>query len=442
MQDHRLDNFIFTVGSMNRQGHSRLHTLSEFLTLPDSILTRHQDAKPIPIGRRYTFGRLRDAVKAELGDTGTGFKFIVLNAAQGEARFNVNDQASLSSFVSILAANIEGGKLDLASPSFEARLVPTDREDRCPRQETPMAIHTAPSQKAKAKTPVFLSPKLPILMQVHTTTPREDRGKAAAKAVIATEDDDEDTDGILGFLRKKNLITGDKVRALAWTFNIDNADTIDIDTTWKVPGMLSEATISQCAFMYELGLRLRADKNMGGVVTATIAIASVWEDHYIDFIEPIFIGMNFPFRGEPVLHAYNWHEKMSLRPLGQSPYLSLASFMVEPILPRMSKSNARRVYEDAPARPRWTVDELGEALENAPNATQLSFQPHLRFTPQHRMSLIIIGRERLSLNASSTSTPDSDVVECWVKAAGQPARAIEVAKCFLLDPSVVICDEA
>ncbi|VTO82717.1 unnamed protein product, partial [Fusarium graminearum] len=236
MQDHPLGNFIFTVGSTNRQGHSRLHTLSEFLTLPDSILTRHQDAKPIPIGRRYTFGRLRDAVKAELGDTGKGFKFIVLNAAQGEARFNVNDQASLSSFVSILAANIEGGKLDLASPSFEARLVPTDREDRCPRQETPIAIHTAPSQKAKAKTPV------------HTTTPREEGGKAAAEAVIATEDDDEDTDGILGFLRKKNLITGDKVRALAWTFNIDNADTMDMDTTWKVPGMLSEATISQCAF--------------------------------------------------------------------------------------------------------------------------------------------------------------------------------------------------
>ncbi|VTO89558.1 hypothetical protein QX201_010724 [Fusarium graminearum] len=72
----------------------------------------------------------------------------------------------------------------------------------------------------------------------------------------------------------------------------------------------------------------------------------------------------------------------------------------------------------------------------------LSFQPHLRFTPQHRISLIIVGRERLSLNASSTSTPDSDVVECWVKVAGQSARAIEVAKCFLLDPSVVICDKA
>ncbi|KAF5230860.1 hypothetical protein FAUST_9594 [Fusarium austroamericanum] len=353
MQGHPLDNFIFTVGSTNRQGHSRLHTLSEFLTLPDSILTRHQDAKPIPIGRRYTFGRLRDAVKAELGDTGKGFEFIVLNAAQ-------------------VAANIEGGKLDLASPSFEARLVPADREDRYPRQETPIAIHTVPSQKAKAKTP-----------RVHNTTPREDQGKAAAKAVIATEDDDEDTDGILGFLRRKNLIKGD-----------------------KVPGMLSEATIAQCAFMYELGRRLREETSMQGiynadgvgysktfttfmllvlrrlasltsqhlkehpdqhiwsvenggrcaftqsigiqcvckknsilevlldrlpesysVVTAPIAVASVWEDHYIDFIEPTFIGVNFPFRGEPVLHAYNWHKKTSLRPLEQLPPCSLASFM-------------------------------------------------------------------------------------------------------------------
>uniref|UniRef100_A0A4E9ENZ6 Helicase C-terminal domain-containing protein n=1 Tax=Gibberella zeae TaxID=5518 RepID=A0A4E9ENZ6_GIBZA len=496
MQGHPLDNFIFTVGSTNRQGHSRLHTLSEFLTLPDSIVTRHQDAKPIPIGRRYTFGRLRDAVKEELGDAGKGFEFIVPNAAQGEARFKVHDQASLSRTG---GQKPEPGKAHghTCSSKSEAQGGPT----------TGIYI------------PETTEPDGPPW--VHTTTPREDRGKAAAEAVIATEDDDEDTDGILGFLRRKNLIKGDKVRALAWTFNIDNADTMDMDTTWKVPGMLSEATISQCGFVYELGLRLREETSMQGiynadgvgcgktfttfmllvlrrlasltsqhlkehpdehiwsvenggrcaftqsigiqcvceknsilevlldrlpnsysVVTAPIAVASVWEDHYIDFIEPVFTGANFPFRGEPVLHAYNWHDKTSLRPLGQSPHLSLASFMVEPILPRMSKSNARRVHKDAPARSRWTVDELGEALENGPNATQVSFRPHHAFTPQHSMSLIIVGRERLSLYASSTGTPDSDVVECWVKTAGKPARAVEVAKCFLLDPSVIICDEA
>ncbi|KAK6703735.1 hypothetical protein SNK04_013670 [Fusarium graminearum] len=165
MQGHPLDNFIFTVGSTNRQSYSRLHTFSEFLTLPDSIVTRHQDAKPIPIGRRYTFGRLRDAVKAELGDAGKGFEFVVPNAAQGEARFKVHDQASLSRFVTILAANIEGGKLDLASPTFEARLVPAEREDRSPSLEKPIPIHAAPSQKPKADLPpVSTSPKPPSPM--------------------------------------------------------------------------------------------------------------------------------------------------------------------------------------------------------------------------------------------------------------------------------------
>ncbi|KAF5233029.1 hypothetical protein FAUST_8392 [Fusarium austroamericanum] len=40
-----------------------------------------------------------------------------------------------------------------------------------------------------------------------------------------------------------------------------------VDTTWKVPGMTTPATIAQCAFIYDLGRRLN-DTNMQGIYNA------------------------------------------------------------------------------------------------------------------------------------------------------------------------------
>ncbi|KAG8677838.1 hypothetical protein FPOAC1_003866 [Fusarium poae] len=508
MEHHPLDNFIFTVKTANLPGHVHLHMLSEFVSIPFSITTRHPTARAIPIGSRYSFNQLRDAMKPELDHAGESFEFIVPTGAGTERRFEVHDQASLSRFVGILAANIKDGKLNIASSSFEARLVLFDRR---------------PVLEPGIATPVAPSPAASVTLPVREATPRNHRPPAPQEIIVI--EDNEEADGILGYLRGKNLIMGDKVRALAWTFNIDNADKMDMDTTWKVPGMRSEATIAQCAFIYELGRRLREDPSMQGiynadgvgcgktfttlmllvlrriasltrqhvkdypkqhyskdptrslqdgsrcaftlligvqcvcernsilsvlldrlpdsytVVTCPVAIATVWTSHYTKFIQPAFDGASFPFRGKPVLHGYVWVEKASLQPLGTSPAASIRSFMVEPVVPRTTKSSPCRL-SNGPAKSQWSVDELGEALASGSDTEPMAFRRHASFTQERRMSLMIVGRERLSLCASAKATDAWDVVDVWVKTPATPVRVVQVAKCFLLDFSTIICDEA
>ncbi|KPA36861.1 hypothetical protein FLAG1_10344, partial [Fusarium langsethiae] len=297
MERYPLDNFLFTVKPANRRTHDHLHTLSEFLNIPTSIVTRPVDARPIPIGSRYSFRRLRDAMEAELGRNGRGFEFIVPSPSQAALRFQVYDEASFSRFVSVLEANVSKKKLHLASPTSEAQLIPLDSRNS-PTLEATAATPVAPSVAPNAQEPVsaFIHPGNRHGRSIHPflgVVPRQVRsghkltdtlsqqareedtapqgqGPGAPETIVIDDDEDSnrEADGILGYLRKQNLISGPKARAFAWTFNIADVERIDMSTTWAVPGMKSPASMAQCAFIYELCRRLRADASLQGIYNA------------------------------------------------------------------------------------------------------------------------------------------------------------------------------
>ncbi|GKU12118.1 unnamed protein product [Fusarium langsethiae] len=84
------------------------------------------------------------------------------------------------------------------------------------------------------------------------------------------------------------------------------------------------------------------------------------------------------------------------------------------------------------------MDELSAALASAPTPEAMPFKRHRTFGQDHRISLIIVGRERLSLFASPGTHGEQDSAKVWVAAN----RQVLVVKSFLLDFSVIICDEA
>ncbi|KAM0361060.1 hypothetical protein ACHAO7_011888 [Fusarium culmorum] len=95
--------------------------------------------------------------------------------------------------------------------------------------------------------------------------------------IVINDDDDDETaqqpivreqDGILGHLRQQNLIKGEDAQAMTWTFNLGEPSEVTMETYWQVPGMTSQVTIVQCAFIYGLVCRLRDDDCMQGVYNA------------------------------------------------------------------------------------------------------------------------------------------------------------------------------
>ncbi|CAF3556384.1 unnamed protein product [Fusarium graminearum] len=304
-----LDDFEFTLASDHHPEGVILHTLGRFRKL-ESVVQQHQLARSIPEICYYDFGLLTTTATSELGHSTHGFAFEVTTPQLGTRKFDIKDVAWFSSFLAGIKSEVATGKLNLGSPDLKAVLVPLDArvhlisdadndasvEEQAGASGVDMR-ETGDSDAAKAQLsdPIIINdddeedddePRYtqipPVREVISCDRDLELYENATDKTshdfqIVINDDDDDETaqqpivreqDGILGHLRQQNLIKGEDVQAMAWTFNLGKPSEVTMETYWQVPGMTSQATIVQCAFIYDLGRRLREDDSMQGVYNA------------------------------------------------------------------------------------------------------------------------------------------------------------------------------
>ncbi|CAG1968818.1 unnamed protein product [Fusarium graminearum] len=470
-----LDDFEFTLASDHHPEGVILHTLGRFRKW-ESVVQQRQPARSIPKICYYDFDLLTTTATSELGHSTHGFAFEVTTPQLGTRKFDIKDAACFSSFLAGIKSEVATGKLNLGSPDLKAVLVPLDArvhlisdadndasvEEQADGSGVDMR-ETGDSDAAKAQRsdPIIINDDdeedddEPRYTQIPPTS-------HDFQIVINDDDDDEtaqqpivrEQDGILGHLRQQNLIKGEDVQAMAWTFNLGEPSEVTMETYWQVPArhLTKDETHrgDRCPFTRRLTIQCYCEKDSilevlhrkiptsYSFAVVPRSICSVWLTEYCKFVKDAFDGQDFPFYGQPVVHAYAWDNNQCFTALGSSPAATFHSFETILTMPKGTRSNPA-IVRKWPFGGICMYDELVAQLSGSSEPQLSDRRPSL--TLDQSISLIIISRQKLSRDVGGTG---SNQTEIWIKEAGRKktAQKVNVINGFPFDPSMIICDEA
>lgn len=177
-----------------------------------------------------------------------------------------------------------------------------------------------------------------------------------------------------------------------------------------------------------------------GMVIAPLPCASVWLTEYTKFVKDTFEDPSLPFSNEPVLHAYAWDYKRRFIPLGNSPVVAYDSFLVQQPFTANKKKDAIKIKaRSGHVSDIWTTDELLSRLDEP------FYEPFIHdenFTDVHRMSIMVMGQQRFSLQVSKKNKDTRRHVDVWVRGGAGKIVRKTIVNAFPFNPAMVVCDEA